>query len=105
MVTNSRWKKKAPIPKTNAWNTAASRVTPLILCQDSTPSPAIASLQEEIRLLKSKLAAPQTILPAPQPFQKLQEDLKSLASQFTSSQTKQHLATTQLQESPRSRIF
>ena len=27
MVTDSRWKKKAPIPKTNAWSTAASQVS------------------------------------------------------------------------------
>ena len=44
------------------------------------------------------MAVPQTIQPTSQPFQKLQEDLKSLATRFTSSQNRQHQADSQLQK-------
>jgi len=94
ILTDTRWKKTALIPKTNAWTETAPQVTP----QVSMPFPDIANLQEELPLLKSKLAVPQIIIQPNSALQKLQEDMKSLASQFISSQTKLQQATAQGQK-------
>jgi len=62
------------------------------------PIPHRCLITRRDALIKSKLAVPQTTQPAPPTFQKLQKDLKSLASRFTSSQNKQHQANSQLQK-------